>query len=141
MKAIKPRLDTDGLSECGLWVRRLRPAPGLVEEAGALCQVIQTWNLWSMMDVDRYDCAFAEVSAPDLPPAWVYLVELVGRRTEGPPLIPNHPLSRVPRGEPVRLVALVRPDTLEIPGALVEAGVERRLLWQQVTSGAGISRQ
>jgi hypothetical protein len=126
------RMDVDGLAEAGLWVRRQRSVPSLTDEVLSLSQVMQIWDLGRTMAVDRYHVGYAEVSSPDLQPAWVYLVELEGRRESGEPLLPSHPLSQADPGEPVRLLALVQPPDFLVPGALVEVpGRRRRMLWLQ----------
>ncbi len=130
-----PRLETDGFSRAGLWVRRLRSAPSLTEEALSLAQVLHTWNLTDLMQIAEYRSHYAEVSSPALQPTWVYLVELTGRPSDERPLPPNHPLSRASPCDEVRIVALVQPPDFHIPGALVETPAERRLLWLQEAAG------
>lgn len=130
MKAKPPfDLETDGLSACGIWVRRQRPSASLADEALSLAQVLQTWNLMETMDIEHYHCAYAEISGPDLQPTWVYLVEIKGRRTPEAFVLSSHPLSQVADGDLVRLVALVQPTGHLIPGALVETRSARRMLW------------
>lgn len=124
-------MDTSGLSSAGIWVRRLRGAPSLTEEALSLSHVLQTWDLNHTMQVNGYRTAYAEVSSPDLQPTWVYLIELLGRRAGGAELLSRHPLSHVSPGEAVRLVALVQPPDFLVPGAIVESEGRRRMLWLQ----------
>lgn len=138
MKAGKnPMIDTTGLSNSGLWVRRMRTAPSLSEEALSLAQVLQVWDLNENMDIDKFDATYAEISGPDLHPTWVYLVELTGRRAQGGFLFHNHPLSQVEVGEEARILAIVEPKDFMIPGALVETVNHRRMIWLQ--SAVGLS--
>lgn len=123
------QMDTAGLSNAGLWVRRMRHVPSLADEAICLAQVLQTWALDESMNIDDVSSAHAEVSSPNLQPTWIYLIEINGTRTNGPELPPNHPLSQVAPGEQVRLLALVQPPDYLIPGVLVEANDQRRMLW------------
>ncbi len=132
MKAGKvPPIDTTGLSDSGLWVRRMRIAPSLADEAICLAQVLHVWNVHENMEIATYNAVYAEVSGPDLPPTWVYLVELIGRRSDGEFLFSGHPLSQVAIGQETRILAIVEPRDLLIPGALVETEDRRRMIWLQ----------
>jgi hypothetical protein len=126
------RLETDGLSACGVWVRRQRSAPSLLGEALCLSQVLQTWNLSHCMTLDRYGSVYAEISSGEITPRWVYLVEVIGHRLSSRPQIGTHPLSQVEPFEEVRIVAVVEPEALRIHGALVETERRRRLIWEHV---------
>ncbi|HYF91924.1 MAG TPA: hypothetical protein VD969_06735 [Symbiobacteriaceae bacterium] len=123
------RIETTGLSAAGLWVRRQLPIPCLTDEALCLAEVQHLWNLHGLMSIDHVGSAFAEVSSPEMPPTWVYLLELVGRRLRGGNLVANHPLSQLSEGEEVRLLALVQPPDFVVPGVLVETAARRRMLW------------
>lgn len=130
------RIETTGLSTSGLWVRRQQSVPCLTDEALCLAEVQHLWNLHGLMTFDRVGSAYAEVSSPDLPPDWIYLLEIIGRRLRaGGQLVPNHPLSHVAEGEEVRLLALVQPPDLRVPGILVETPFSRRMLWVRSTLG------
>ncbi|HWI66514.1 MAG TPA: hypothetical protein VNT75_32190 [Symbiobacteriaceae bacterium] len=130
------RIDTAGLSASGLWVRRQLPVPCLTDEALCLAEVQHLWNLHGLMSFDRVSSAFAEVSSPESAPEWLYLLEILGRRLagDGGELVANHPLSHVEEGEEVRLLALVQPPDLMVPGALVETASTRRMLWLRATA-------
>jgi len=123
------RMETDGLSAAGIWVRRWREPVSVSGEIMALANVLQTWNLNSTMAILTYDSAYAEISGPDLQPTWVYLVELVGHRAHPDPLITNHPLSQVELDDPTRLLAVVAPSDFSCLGALIETEGSRRMIW------------
>lgn len=123
------RIDTTGLSAAGLWVRRQQPIPCLTDEALCLAEVQHLWNLNGLMSFDEVRCVNAEVSCPNMEPAWFYLLSVMGRRLRPEPLVGNHPLSHVKEGEEVHLLALVQPSDMLIPGALVETAERRRMLW------------
>lgn len=122
------QINTLGLSAAGLWVRRVRPAPSLQDEALCLARVSHTWNLSETMEIDGHTSLYAQVSGHGLDPTWVYLVELTGRRADSS-LLPNHPLSQAAPGEDVRLLAVVQPPDLLIPGVYAEGFGWRRMLW------------
>lgn len=132
MKAGKlSAVDTAGLSAAGIWVRRLRQASTVADEALSIAHVLQLWDLSDAMDLSHYDATYAEVSGPDLHPTWVFLVELIGRRIDDRFFFSNHPLSQVGVGEEARIVAIVQPPDFFIPGALVETESHRRMIWLQ----------
>ncbi|HWI53033.1 MAG TPA: hypothetical protein VNT01_12915, partial [Symbiobacteriaceae bacterium] len=111
------------------WVRRQLPIPCLTDEALCLAEVQHLWNLHGLMSLDQVSSSYAEVSSPELPPTWVYLLELTGRRLRSGDLVANHPLSQMAEGEELRLLALVQPPDLFVPGVLVETAQRRRMLW------------
>lgn len=123
------RIDTLGLSAAGIWVRRVVKSPSLTEEALSLAQVMETWELPELMSIESYRCEYVEVGGPELPPTWVYLVELIGRRTSRRLLVSSHPLSPIAVNGEVRLLALVRPEADQVLGVLCETPGSRRLLW------------
>jgi hypothetical protein len=125
------RLETTGLSAAGLWVRRQTEIPSLAEEALCLSELMQTWDLSTYMSIDGVASSYAEVSRPGLDPAWIYLLEVTGRRNGGCVLLESHPLSQADPDEPVRLLALLGSPELLVLGALVETPTRRRMLWLQ----------
>lgn len=80
------------------------------------------------MEIEAHTSLHAQVSGHGLDPTWVYLVELTGRRADGP-LLPHHPLSQAAPDEHVRLLAVVQPPDLLIPGVYAEGFGWRRMLW------------
>jgi hypothetical protein len=125
------RIETDGLSEAGIWVRRWREPVSVSDEIWALANVLQTWNLNRTMSILTYESAYVEISGPDLQPTWVYLIELVGHRAYADPLINNHPLSQVGLDDPARVLAVVEPNSHACLGALIETRKKRRMIWVQ----------
>lgn len=127
------RIETEGLSAEGIWVRRWREPVSLSGEIWALANVLQTWNLNRTMSILTYESAFVEISGPNLQPTWVYLIELVGHRAQCDPLISNHPLSRVELDDAARVLAVVDPMAFSCLGALIETAESRRMIWVSPT--------
>jgi hypothetical protein len=125
------QMDTIGLSVSGIWVRRMKSASSITDEALSLAQVLQLWNLTHTMQVDEYHTLQAEVCYAHLAPTWIYLVELIGSAAVNEPLVQSHPLSQVAAHEPVRVLAMVHPPDYLVRGALVETERRRRMLWLQ----------
>lgn len=123
------RLNTDGFSTAGLWVRRQQGLLSLTAEAQALAELIATWQLSRYMTLDQVQGVYGEISCPGDDPRWVHLLEVAGHRTERAVLLPTHPLAGVEPGEAVRLLAVVEPEGPFVPGALVETATQRRVLW------------
>lgn len=135
MQRKRSRLDIAGLGAAGLWVRRQAELPHLADEALGLSELVRTWQLKEHMSFDHVGSAYAEVSSPDLAPIWVFLIELTGQRLEAAAVLASHPLSQVEPGTDVRLLALVQPPALWIPGVLVETPAARRMLWLRPSPG------
>jgi len=126
---ISERIETEGLSSAGIWVRRWREPVSVTDEIWALANVLQTWNLNLTMSLGTYESAYVEISGPDLQPMWVYLIELVGHRiAEEDTVITNHPLSRVNLGDKVRVLAVVDLNATICLGALIETSDSRRMI-------------
>ena len=123
------RLDTDGFSAAGLWVRRQHGLLSLTAEARALAELTATWQLSRYMTLEQVQGVHSEISCPGDEPRWVHLLEVAGRRTTAMPPFPAHPLAGVLPGEAVRLLAVVEPEGPFVPGALVETATRRRVLW------------
>lgn len=131
---LRSRLDTSGLSSAGVWVRRQVPMPTLTDEALCLAEVVHTWNLRRLLAIEYVHGVYAEVSSPDSAPAWLYLLEVIGRKIRPTAVISNHPLSRVRLDDEVRIVALLDPHSMRVEGALVEAPGARRMLRARLTA-------
>ncbi|HLN64347.1 MAG TPA: hypothetical protein VK464_22740 [Symbiobacteriaceae bacterium] len=123
------RLDTDGFSAAGLWIRRQQGLLSLTAEARDLAELIATWQLNRYMTLDQVQGVYSEISCPGDEPRWVHLLEVAGRRIDRAVPLPTHPLAAVAPGEAVRLLAVVEPEGPFVPGALVETATQRRVLW------------